>query len=1742
MSKKGPIIGIGCLIIFVWLFAAQASLAQDSSHVALAQDSSHVAPGPEKQIPYVESNDAIGVRIIPNPEHYSIARWYKNQGFSGSPQFLTVDGYEAIRDGRTVYVNAANIKPDASDASRQLVYTNIYLISYNQNPSAKTVDILGQIIKNWKFNADLEEKAAYPSSCSISTSVCANDDDCNDNQFCAPSSSGQANTCQLKDTKNCVFDTDCPKSFFCDSVKAKIIRDVKRVSQAVEISEALTKYQSRFGSYPKLSAGSYLSGQSISLWPSWSNNFLKELSLPSNIVDPINNLGYCPGFDKKTCWNASSSRFYQPSGSVSGNTLILPANSYAYAYKSSDGQSFNFCSTLETAENRVGLNFRFSPATVGTGNCIIDGAPNTAPRLTSSQLQGEAGKEFSGWVEFIDDQNNILNWNISLMGSNWSAWPIKPVLQNTNNLNQKKIYAPQTGQPGKYQIKLDISDGQSTATNYLDIEIYNTKPFIEAENVSYRLHPDRPFVYSFYFSDDSLSNYQNAYQVTKISGTNSSFDPLLTSSVNLKKTIEEAGLNRYKVSYEYKIPTTFKFGQTEEYKYKIRVSDKYDDYSSKDITINISNDLPSLDFNCLSEARLGGKYSCLIGPKKQLGAGNQELSYSFGSNFTNLSLDYSVNPDNVFLKSSNTYPRDNETYSGLIKIRVNNEYGASSEKSFNLKLNTYCGDGKKQVPNGEKRGGIYNDGYEDCDGLDGVSADKDANKRVGASGIDRQYACATFNSETPYPIPNNSYCVFKSSVSGGGFCGDGYCQVKDSNGNNLENFENCSKDCRHLCKPNCNGKQCGSDGCGGSCGSCNVIGEECYGGQCCSGEGTVSVFLFDDPVILGGEEGSPAIFFNDKKYKLTYASQGMYSAKVPVEHEKNVLALDAQIENLGNGVNVSLNHCSRQLISPGNIKNVKCTNTIDSSSEDSWFEKNYDDSRWPVANLGFYNGRPSIWANDYDSSHKRLINAYCRYSFIGDDFKQVGCVPDPSNKECGANPCGSNYRPNDCSAGKNEGNFYCNEVTNTCGCENKTCADFGDTSRKEGSVCGQIDNGCGSTIDCGNNPIDPGLYCVTADRRDYSACNLDKPVNTYQKKCWHTSFERSTTVRQGDIPDKTSCSVTRVEDPECSSYPDPACPTQCSTKTLTSSGLDKDSCWSGWWIFKDWTARKEWKCSTKTTEKIWYYGDICFPDTGDRVRNNGTCGSCRPNCYAKKCGDSDGCGGTCQTGSCGTNERCLKGICVACSCQDVACGQTNSCGDVCLSGNCEAGKTCQNGVCVSSEPACNCVGTSDLVGDCSALRVEDPAECTAYEGCYCQTGDGPVCGDGTCDPSENCSSCPSDCGSCPCDAQSICYNLGKSGTVGGACGIIKPESCSEEIDCGVFPQEGNYCKLPASQSTQQYLNEISAYNSNWEFINRGCNPNAPDNTYQKKCWYNVITRSLTLRQGDKAQVNKCALEYSIEDPVCSINSDPACPTDCSTKTYNGELSGDSCIFWKKNIFGVAVDDWAKRKQWTCSYSSGKIWYYGEKCSSYETINSAGKCSTCTPNCSNKTCGQSDGCGGICTKCDLYQACVSGTCKYATKVRLSVDDEYEFYLLDNNNNYLAQGSGKSWTTIGEHVAMLNPGNYVLAIKAHNVQKGAGIAAAVETGLKEISTDDNDVWKCTSVAASAYGAWMPASCNITPSSNWMLYGFSDSCSSWKKAANMGNAGPNDSGNMLPYRQIWDKNEKAADVACRLKFTLP
>ena len=872
--------------------------------------------------------DAIAVRIVPNPNHYSIQRWYESQGFQGSPQSLVVDGYQAVRDGRTVYVNAANID---TTGNTQTIYTNIYLISYNQDPVPNTVDILGQIVSHWKFNANLVETSSPLPSCAISSLSCSRDADCGAGEICATSGLASS-SCELTTVKNCTTDTDCPANFFCNSVKAKITRDVARVGELEDLKEALFNYKSTSALYPSLAAGSYIANHSVSVWPSWTAALLSNLSLSQSFLDPINRLGACSGYDLKTCWNESAKSFWNNQNSGSGNgiwKLTLPPGSYALAYQSdSTGSNYNICAVIESHD----LGWRFSPNDPATSNCVVGtgvdtggSATNTAPRLVASSLSGVAGQEFNGSLQVVDDQNNPLSWNFDTSATNWTGWQNTsgnaPILKATSRPDQKKVYALQAGQPGNYDAVLTVNDGQGgVLTTTTQITIINPAPAIQAADGQFILDPLLPFDYNFTFSGANIINPASAYSVVKVSGP---FD--LLNNAGLVKTQSSAGIAKYKVDYQGLISLSHQFSKNTDFVYQITVTDKYNTVATKNFTIHIIVENPGLGFTCDSSARVNQPYNCFIGSNKQ---GDHTLAYASNALPANLLLASSTSGTQInststtnlsrgrgFLArvaeiwrsilgsqaalaiadfnnfigggsttngggtiSTSTPPTNiyldgylSATSTGWpINIQAVNEYGATSSRDFSLKINDYCGDGKLESPNMEARGGFYNDGYEDCDGNAGVTTN------VASSSIALQYGCETeVGSITPSIIPNNNYCVFKSPLAGGGYCGDGYCQVELVTGNTtstLETSANCPADCaaapvpscnahQHMetngcacdagwyncdgldangcesatvcatCQPSCTGKVCGDDGCSGSCGTCtgNNI---CKNGQC----------------------------------------------------------------------------------------------------------------------------------------------------------------------------------------------------------------------------------------------------------------------------------------------------------------------------------------------------------------------------------------------------------------------------------------------------------------------------------------------------------------------------------------------------------------------------------------------------------------------------------------------------------------------------------------------------------------------------------------------------------------------------------------------------------------------------------------------------------------------------------------------------------------------------------------------
>jgi hypothetical protein len=304
------------------------------------------------------SRDAIGLRVSPNPEHYSPLEWYNlNIKIKGAPQSLIVDGYEAVRDGRTVYVNGAKIAQVSRCSGSNTVcvtradcgggvcapsltpelYTNVYIISYNQQPESSTTDIFGQLLQFWKFNPDIK-------NCSNDAAqLCATDSECTSGAVCQ-----QTGFCSQTQTKACLLDSDCGVSEYCNNKKSAIIRDVKRLADLRTAKDRLDKLNNVTLSYPTLSKGTYLTNRTISTWPSWQDTFKPAtgFDLPS---DPINKLGLCGGgrfdnYDPKTCWDELAKKY-----SAVPDPLTLPPNSFAYFYQYGTAENtFKICGISES--------------------------------------------------------------------------------------------------------------------------------------------------------------------------------------------------------------------------------------------------------------------------------------------------------------------------------------------------------------------------------------------------------------------------------------------------------------------------------------------------------------------------------------------------------------------------------------------------------------------------------------------------------------------------------------------------------------------------------------------------------------------------------------------------------------------------------------------------------------------------------------------------------------------------------------------------------------------------------------------------------------------------------------------------------------------------------------------------------------------------------------------------------------------------------------------------------------------------------------------------------------------------------------------------------------------------------------------------------------------------------------------------------------------------------------------------
>ena len=392
--------------------------------------------------------------------------------------------------------------------------------------------------------------------------------------------------------------------------------------------------------------------------------------------------------------------------------------------------------------------------------------------------------------------------------------------------------------------------------------------------------------------------------------------------------------------------------------------------------------------------------------------------------------------------------------------------------------------------------------------------------------------------------------------------------------------------------------------------------------------------------------------------------------------------------------------------------------------------------------------------------------------------------------------CGGCAVMDDCDDAVCEGYESCINCPGDCACEDPAVCWLNACCEPwcGGMNCG--DDGCGGTCgDCGEDAVCTDGVCLvlgpgcvpTLEVPGCGGCDCEECVCELDAWCctneWDSLCVGECTNDCGSCQIDADCGNLLCEPGEdCGLCPDDCpcasghwcneffceegeCPTQCEGLECGDDGCDG-------------------VCGICPDEKPWCFVGLCFEE-------------CQPACEGKTCGD-DGCDGVC--GECAEGEVCPDGNCCSPWCGGMNCGD-DGCGGVC--GECAEGDECTEGVCLTPNTDPGCVPTPDVLAcaGCACQEcvcLEDPFCCdtewdTLCVGLCIECGFCAVeyeCGNGLCEPGEDCGACPDDCpcvfgtacaeGACePCEADCTDKVCGDD-SCQGSCG-----ECDEGFICSV---------------------------------------------------------------------------------------------------------------------------------------------------------------------------------------------------------------------------------------------------------------------------------------------------------------------------------------------------------------------
>ncbi|MFH0854298.1 MAG: putative Ig domain-containing protein [bacterium] len=689
---------------------------------------------------FAQKKSAIGVRIMPNSEHLPVQIWYENQRFKskGSPIPIQTDGYDGIKDGNTVYVNAMNIlhpeilnpffckkdnsvfalnnegECDSGGTKKENFYTNIYVISYTEDDEINQ-NIFDQIINNWKFNSNINLHTPCPG--------------CSSGKLYA----GQAEV---------------------DAARAAIRRDSRRLADMAYMHWVFKKYYEAYGYYPKLNAGTYIQTETLSKWSSWQETLGADLGITIP-VDPVNSFGicdesnpdcYCDGYDEQTCWNEKTRLFNGQKNINAG----LPQTSLVYYYKSySNGASYEFnAKNWETAY--IGGEYIFSmQAVYSAGNIkpVIQIMPAVEISLGETKIVEARAYDYNKFTGKIIWVAPLINGTDCI-----SAAVLEPNVQNADKFygdkfisyKNLKITAGNRICSGTINLKV-FDDGIKNLTNSaMESEVYavsiavkDQAPRFSGTGNTYTATTVVGYNWEGYFIKAEDIEYNIlTYEISNNRPSWVHFDGL-AETVNIKES--SAGikiLGKPNVSTDV---TTHIFS--------IKAKDLEGGIAEKNIELTVTNATPIISLSPANSIKKHIKENFSYDVKAS-DADGHSLTYSMTCDKDNGGTILIIDSATGEIKSPDNFTAaDYGAYK--FTVAVNDGYGGVASKIFELKIVPFCGN--KEVESWAD-GGIIEQCESAGNGLNGS-----------------QYGCTN--------------CKWS-----GGYCGDGIAQ----NGtNNTVNKEIC---------------------------------------------------------------------------------------------------------------------------------------------------------------------------------------------------------------------------------------------------------------------------------------------------------------------------------------------------------------------------------------------------------------------------------------------------------------------------------------------------------------------------------------------------------------------------------------------------------------------------------------------------------------------------------------------------------------------------------------------------------------------------------------------------------------------------------------------------------------------------------------------------------------------------------------------------------------------------------------